>query len=56
MKITFTQTSGTIDKDYPKTTKGYTFEIADAVVKRDMQSGIFIEKYSFYRVIVIISV
>ena len=27
MKVLFIQTGGTIDKDYPKTTKGYAFEI-----------------------------
>lgn len=37
MKITFIQTGGTIDKDYPKTTKGYAFEIADAAVKRILE-------------------
>ncbi len=26
MKITFIQTGGTIDKDYPHTTKGWAFE------------------------------
>lgn len=34
MKITFIQTGGTIDKDYPKTTKGYAFEISEPAVKR----------------------
>ncbi|MGE5329515.1 MAG: asparaginase domain-containing protein [Deltaproteobacteria bacterium] len=34
MKITFIQTGGTIDKDYPKTTKGYAFEITDSAVTR----------------------
>lgn len=37
MKITFIQTGGTIDKDYPKTTKGYAFEIAEPAVKRILQ-------------------
>ncbi len=34
MKITFIQTGGTIDKDLPKVSKGYSFEIgAPAVIK-----------------------
>lgn len=37
MKILFIQTGGTIDKDYPKTTKGYVFEIAEPAVKRILQ-------------------
>jgi L-asparaginase len=34
MKIVFIQTGGTIDKDYPKTTKGYAFEISEPAVRR----------------------
>ena len=34
MKITFIQTGGTIDKDYPRTTKGYAFEISEPAVQR----------------------
>ena len=34
MKILFIQTGGTIDKDYPKTTKGYAFEINEPAFKR----------------------
>ncbi len=37
MKITFLQTGGTIDKDYPRKTKGYAFEIADPAVSRILQ-------------------
>ena len=37
MKILFIQTGGTIDKDYPKTTKGYAFEIAEPAVKRILE-------------------
>jgi L-asparaginase len=37
MKITFIQTGGTIDKDYPRTTRGYAFEIAEPAVKRIME-------------------
>ncbi len=37
MKIVFIQTGGTIDKDYPKTKKGYAFEIAEPAVKRILQ-------------------
>ena len=34
MKILFIQTGGTIDKDYPKTSKGYAFEITTPAVER----------------------
>jgi L-asparaginase len=34
MKILFIQTGGTIDKDYPKQTKGYAFEITEPAVKQ----------------------
>ena len=34
MKILFIQTGGTIDKDYPRVTKGYAFEITEPAVKR----------------------
>ena len=34
MKITFLQTGGTIDKDYPKSTKGWAFEIDTPAVER----------------------
>lgn len=37
MKIVFIQTGGTIDKDYPKTQKGYAFEIAKPAVERILQ-------------------
>jgi L-asparaginase len=37
MKITFIQTGGTIDKDYPKTTGGYAFEISEPAVKRILE-------------------
>ena len=37
MKITFIQTGGTIDKDYPKTTKGYSFEISEPATKRILE-------------------
>lgn len=37
MKITFIQTGGTIDKDYPKTTLGYAFEITTPAVERILQ-------------------
>jgi len=37
MKILFIQTGGTIDKDYPRTTKGYAFEISEPAVKRIME-------------------
>lgn len=34
MKITFIQTGGTIDKDYPQTTKGWAFEFGEPAVYR----------------------
>jgi L-asparaginase len=34
MKILFIQTGGTIDKDYPKLTKGYAFEIGEPAIER----------------------
>jgi L-asparaginase len=34
MHILFIQTGGTIDKDYPRTVKGYHFEITEPAVKR----------------------
>jgi len=37
MKLTFIQTGGTIDKDYPRTTKGYAFEIAAPAVERILE-------------------
>ena len=37
MEILFIQTGGTIDKDYPKTTKGYAFEISEPAVKRILE-------------------
>lgn len=33
MSILFIQTGGTIDKDYPKTVKGYSFEITEPAIK-----------------------
>jgi len=37
MKITFIQTGGTIDKDYPKTTKGYAFEYGEPATRRILE-------------------
>ena len=37
MNILFLQTGGTIDKDYPKSTKGYAFEIHEPDIKRILQ-------------------
>jgi L-asparaginase len=34
MSILFIQTGGTIDKDYPRSIKGYGFEITEPAVKR----------------------
>ena len=39
MKLLFIQTGGTIDKDYPKTKKGYAFEIAEPAVKRVLEKA-----------------
>jgi L-asparaginase len=39
MKITFIQTGGTIDKDYPRKTGGYAFEIGDPALKRILQEA-----------------
>ncbi|MEQ9426488.1 MAG: asparaginase domain-containing protein [Cyclobacteriaceae bacterium] len=36
-KIFFIQTGGTIDKDYPKKTKGYAFEITTPAVERILE-------------------
>ncbi len=37
MHITFLQTGGTIDKDYPRTQKGYAFEIGPPAVVRILE-------------------
>jgi L-asparaginase len=37
MKIVFIQTGGTIDKDYPRATGGYAFEIGESAAKRILQ-------------------
>ena len=37
MKITFIQTGGTIDKDYPKTRSGWAFEIGDPAILRILE-------------------
>lgn len=34
MKLVFIQTGGTIDKDYPHTTKGWAFEFGEPAAKR----------------------
>jgi L-asparaginase len=38
MKILFIQTGGTIDKDYPRTTAGYAFEITTPAVQRIIEN------------------
>ncbi len=38
MKILIIQTGGTIDKDYPKLTKGYAFEISEPAIQRIFES------------------
>lgn len=38
MKITFIQTGGTIDKDYPRTMRGYAFEISEPAIKRILKN------------------
>lgn len=37
MKITFIQIGGTIDKEYPRTTEGYAFEIGKPATKRILE-------------------
>lgn len=37
MKIIFIQTGGTIDKDYPHTTKGWAFEFGEPASKRILE-------------------
>ena len=37
MKIIFIQTGGTIDKDYPHTTKGWAFEFGEPAVGRVLE-------------------
>ncbi len=37
MQIAFIQTGGTIDKDYPKVTKGWAFEIAEPAFNRVLE-------------------
>ncbi|MEP2668117.1 MAG: asparaginase domain-containing protein [Cyclobacteriaceae bacterium] len=37
MKITFIQTGGTIDKDYPHTTKGWAFEFGEPATTRVLE-------------------
>lgn len=37
MKVLFIQTGGTIDKDYPKLTRGYAFEIGEPAVSRILE-------------------
>ena len=37
MKIIFIQTGGTIDKDYPRPTEGYAFEIGEPGVRRILE-------------------
>ncbi len=39
MKIVFIQAGGTIDKDYPRTLKGYAFEIGEPAVKRILEKA-----------------
>jgi len=34
MRITFVQTGGTIDKDYPRASGGYAFELGEAAARR----------------------
>lgn len=39
MKILFIQTGGTIDKDYPRHSKGYAFEISEPAVKQILEKA-----------------
>jgi L-asparaginase len=36
VRVAFVQTGGTIDKDYPKSTQGWAFEITDPAFERIM--------------------
>ena len=38
MIISIIQTGGTIDKDYPRTTKGYAFEITEPAIRRILET------------------
>ncbi len=38
MRIIFIQTGGSIDKDYPKTTKGWAFEFGEPAIKRILKN------------------
>jgi L-asparaginase len=38
MKLLFIQTGGTIDKDYPRASKGYAFEITTPAVERILKN------------------
>ena len=52
MKVTFIQTGGTIDKDYPKSEKGFAFEITDPAFNRILEKinpEFEIEKLSLLR-------
>ncbi|MEO1628703.1 MAG: hypothetical protein AAFV25_26380, partial [Bacteroidota bacterium] len=37
MTITFLQTGGTIDKDYPRSTKGWAFEFGEPACRRILE-------------------
>jgi L-asparaginase len=50
MKLTFLQTGGTIDKDYPKVTKGWAFEIAEPAVNRILEKQSLPFEYEVFSV------
>ena len=51
MKILFVQTGGTIDKDYPKTTNGWGFEIGEPAFRRLLEERLSPSfEYEFYTV------
>ena len=51
MEITFISTGGSIDKDYPKTTGGYAFELGEPAVERILKKYKLNFKYEIISVI-----
>ena len=51
MEITFITTGGSIDKDYPKVTGGYAFELGEPAVKRILKKYKLNFKYEIISVI-----
>ena len=51
MEITFITTGGSIDKDYPKATGGYAFELGEPAVERILKKYKLNFKYEIISVI-----